>query len=162
MNTAERRVTAPRRIATSEDASTIVADALDALDRLEPLLTEETALLREGRMREALKLSADKAGAAAHYTRMLEALKGNAIALGRFAPDALALLRRRHESFSELLAYNMAVLTTARTVSEGIIREVSTEVAARANPVGYGATGMLEQRAQSRIVGAPLAVSKAV
>ena len=159
-------INAPRlpaaKVLNAEGAAALVETALAALDVLEPLIMEETALLREGQMRDALKLSADKAGAAAAYTRALEALKGNAITIGRFAPDGLALLRLRHESFSELLAYNMAVLTTARSVSEGIIREVSTEVAARSNPVGYGANGLKEQSAQQRLAGAPLAVSKAV
>lgn len=150
------------RVATAEEAMRLVENALDALDTLEPIIAEETALMRDGQMRHALKLSAEKAGAAAHYTRMLEALKGNAIALGRFAPDGLALLKLRHDGFSELLAYNMAVLTTARSVSEGIIREVSSEVAAQANPVGYRSNGMMEQRAQTRMASAPLAVSKAV
>lgn len=150
------------RILSQEGAAALVETALAALDILEPLIMEETALLREGLMRDALKLSAEKAGAAANYTRALEALKGNAIVIGRFSPDGLALLRLRHEKFSELLAYNMAVLTTARSVSEGIIREVSSEVASRANPVGYGANGRTEQRAQHRLASAPLAVSKAV
>ncbi len=149
------------RITNAEDANLIVQAALEALDILEPVIVEETALLREGKSREALTLSSTKAEAAGHYTRMLENLKGNAIALGRFAPDGLALLRLRHESFSELLTYNMAVLTTARSVSESIIREISTEVAARANPAGYGANGSVVPRMPHQ-VSAPLAVSKAV
>ena len=155
-------LSAQSRVLSAEGAAALVETALAALDVLEPLIMEETALLREGQMRDALKLSAEKAGAAATYTRALEALKGNAITIGRFAPDGLALLRLRHESFSELLAYNMAVLTTARSVSEGIIREVSTEVAARSNPVGYGANGLKEQRNQHKLASAPIAVSKAV
>ncbi len=152
----------PARISTAEQAHALVDTALNALDLLEPIIGEETALLREGQTREALKLSTEKAQAAAQYTQALEALKGNAIALGRFAPDGLALLRHRHESFAELLAYNMAVLTTARSVSEGIMREISTEVAARENPVGYSANGAMMRQARSRIASAPIAVSKAI
>ncbi len=68
-------------------------------------------------------------------------MKANAIAVQRLQPEGLAEVRARHESFGEILAYNMQVLATARSVSESIIREVSAEVAKAASPEGYGPAG---------------------
>jgi hypothetical protein len=149
------------RVTNAEEAKALLDLALTSLDALEPIIAEETALLKEGMTREALRLSIEKAQAAGAYTRTLEALKGNAIAIGRFAPDELALLRRRHDTFSELLAYNMTVLTTVRSVSEGIMREISTEVGAKANPSGYDTSGRSPQRNVSQS-SSPIAISKAV
>lgn len=149
------------RVTNSEEAKALVDLALKSLDALEPIIAEETALLKEGMTREALRLSIEKAVAASSYTRTLEALKGNAIAIGRFAPDELALLRRRHDTFSELLTYNMAVITSVRSVSEGIMREISTEVGAKANPSGYDTNGRSPHHNAVRN-SSPIAVSKAV
>jgi hypothetical protein len=153
---------APIRVLNHADATAMVAAAISALDTLEPIIAQETALLREGMTRKALSFASAKAEAAAAYTRSLEALKGNAIALGRFAPDTIALLRRRHEGFSELLTYNMAVLTTARTVSETIMREISREIAAIGRPAIYGPAGSTTKPASYRPSGAPIAVFKSI
>ncbi len=150
------------RVTNASEAHALVEGALAALDMLEPLIAEETSLLREGLTRQALSLSVRKAEAAGVYTRALEALKGNAIALGRFAPDELALLRRRHDNFSELLTYNMVILTTARSVSEGIMREISAQAEPLTNPSGYGPNGRSPKSEYTRPTGAPIAVSKAV
>ncbi len=150
------------RVTNADEAQSLVATALASLDALEPIIAEETALLKEGMTRQALFLSIEKAQAASHYTRTLEALKGNAIAIGRFAPDELALLRRRHDSFSELLTYNMVVLTTVRSVSEDIMREISTKVGAKVNPSGYDTSGRGAKFGASTNTSAPIAVFKAV
>jgi hypothetical protein len=148
------------RVTTPEEAEALVNAALDALDMLEPLIAEETALMRDGKLQSALDLSAGKAQVAQRYQRALEDLKANAIALGRFAPPALALLRKRHESFSDLMSLNMAVLGTAKTVSESIIRELAADVGQARSPQGYGAYG--QPTAGYKTPVAPLAVSKAL
>jgi hypothetical protein len=148
------------RVTTPEEAKAVVDAAIDALDALEPVIAEETALLRDGHMKAALDLSERKSPAAQRYQRALEDLKANAIALGRFAPPALALLRQRHESFSELMSLNMAVLGTAKTVSESIIRELAADVGMARSPQGYGALGQAAGGYRTPV--APLAVSKSL
>jgi hypothetical protein len=148
------------RVITAAEAEVLVLAALDALEGLEPLIAEETARLKEGRVRQALELAAAKAEGAARYQRTLEDLKANAIALGRFAPPSLALLRRRHEVFAELMALNMAVLGTTRTVSESLIRELAATVGHAHSPQGYGAFG--QQMSAYRPQATPLAVSKSL
>jgi hypothetical protein len=150
---------APKRVITSEESEALVRAALDALDGLDPLIAEETALLRGGAVRRALELASAKAEAAQRYQRSLEDIKANAIALGRYAPPSLPQLRRRHEAFAELMQLNMAVLGTTRTVSESLIRELAATVGHGHQPQGYGAYG--QQMGAYRPQAAPLAVSKA-
>ena len=146
------------RAATPEEADALIGAALDCLETLEPLIAEETALLRDGRIEQALALIDEKAPAARRYQRALEDLKANAVAIGRFAPPSLPLLRRRHALFAELMNLNMAVLGTAKTVSESILREVASDVAQAAIPQGYGAHGRPPGGYRTPV--APLAVSK--
>jgi hypothetical protein len=129
------------RIINAADAEALVANTLDALDRLQPLVDRETQSLREGRITDALALADAKAEAGKRYTALIDALKSNAIAMGRFRPPGLELLKQRHHAFSDMLALNAAVLTTARTVSESIIRELSAEIGGSTSPQGYGARG---------------------
>lgn len=146
------------RITTADDAAKLVAATIDALDALEPLVGQETVSLRAGRIQEALAIADGKAEAGRRYMDLIETLKSNAIAMGRFRPPGLELLKRRHRLFADALALNAAVLTTARTVSESVMRELSAEIAGSLNPQGYGARGnaMSAYTAQTR----PLAVSK--
>jgi hypothetical protein len=55
--------------------------------------------------------------------------------------EALADLNRKHEEFRALLQINLTVLATAHAVSEGIMRGVSDELARKAAPSTYGASG---------------------
>ncbi len=146
------------RITTAADAQTLVTAALDALDTLEPIVETETRILKAGQIREALTLTEAKTKAAADYLELIETLKGNAIALGRFRPPGLDLLKRRHQGFADSLALNAAVLSTARTVSESLIRELSSEIAGSINPQGYGARGHATSAYTARTQ--PLAISK--
>jgi hypothetical protein len=146
------------RVITAPEAELVVNAALDALDALEPIIAQETACLKDGRIRPALDLAQPKTEAAQRYQRALEDVKANAIALGRFAPPSLQLLRVRHEAFAELMELNMAVLGTTRTVSESLIRELAANVGNAHSPQGYGALG--QQMGAYRPQATPLAVSR--
>ena len=152
---AERADTRPR-ISRPEEAEALIGAALKALDDLEPLIEEETALFRRGKVRDALALSMDKNGAAQTYTRCLEALKSNAIAIGRFQPAELDALRARHEAFSTRMSLNLAVVATARTVSEGLLRELADVISNNASPKIYAPRTGVTRKAGT----APLTLSK--
>lgn len=145
------------KVSKPEEAQALVSSALAALDTLEPLIEEETRLFKAGRMREALGFAVDKNAAAQKYTLCLEALKNNAIAIGRFQPDDLETLRARHEAFSSKMALNMAVVATARTVSEGLLRELADVVGQNATPKTYARGGINRKPGT-----APLALSRAI
>lgn len=154
---AERADLRPK-VTRPEEAETLVASAITALDALEPLIEQETELFRKGQVREALALAMAKNEAAQSYTRCLEVLKSNAIAIGRFQPPSLAGLRSRHESFARLMSLNMAVVATARTVSEGLMRDLADTLGQNASPKTYLRGGGTHRKAGT----APLALSKAV
>lgn len=143
------------RISSPEEATTLVISALDALDKLEPLIVEETRLFKIGKVREALDLAMEKNAAAQIYTRCLEILKNNAIAIGRFQPENLDRLRSRHEEFSARMALNMAVVATARTVSEGLLRDLADTIGQNASPMTYVRGGVNRKPGT-----APLSLSK--
>jgi hypothetical protein len=129
------------RASTPAEAEAIVRDAIDALANLTPLIDDETRLLGAGDLRAALALGEEKAAASRRYTLALEAVKANAIALGRFRPPSLTRLRDVHEAFSRQIAVNMAVLETTRTVSESLIRELAESVGNAQRPQAYGRPG---------------------
>ena len=143
------------RITREEDATDLVRSAIVALDRLEPLIEQETELFRIGKVRDALALAMDKNDAAQGYTRCLEFLKANAIAIGRFQPEGLGELKRRHEDFAELMRVNMAVVSTARTVSEGLLRDLADAIGRNSSPTVY-ANGTIVRKSGT----APLSLSK--
>ena len=144
------------RVTTPEEAATLVASAMEALDKLEPLILEETRLFKLGKVKQALAMAMDKNGAAHTYTRCLEALKNNAIAIGRFQPEGIDALRARHEAFSSHMAMNMAVVATARTVSEGLLRDLADTIGQNATPTTYAPRGGVTRKPGT----APLALSK--
>ncbi|HVL71555.1 MAG TPA: hypothetical protein VM434_06685 [Beijerinckiaceae bacterium] len=131
----------PERVLSRPDAERLIGGILAAMDELAGVLEAETGHLREGRLREGLSTQARKAELAGAYARGLEEVKANAVALARFAPEALARLRAAHARFAETVAANQTVLATARAVSEGLIRDVSTEVDRVARPQGYAPGG---------------------
>jgi hypothetical protein len=143
------------RVSKPEEAQALIHSAIDALDRLEPLIEEETRLFKAGKVREALGMAVEKNEAAQLYTRCLESLKTNAIAIGRFQPDTLDSLRGRHEEFSSKMALNMAVVATARTVSEGLLRNLADAVGQNAAPKTY-----IRGKLAGKPGTAPLAISK--
>lgn len=143
------------KVSNPEEAQALVASAVTALDRLEPLIDEETRLFKAGKVREALGMALEKNEAAQSYTRCLEALKNNAIAIGRFQPEELDDLRTRHEEFSSKMALNMAVVATARTVSEGLLRDLADSIGQNAGPKTYFKGGVTRKPGT-----APLSLSK--
>lgn len=145
------------KVTRAEEAEQLVSSALEALDRLEPLIEEETRLFKAGKAREALNLAVEKNEAAQIYTLCLETLKNNAIAIGRFQPANLEALRSRHEGFSAKMALNMAVVATARTVSEGLLRDLADAVGKNGSPKTYVRNGVTRKAGT-----APLAVSRAI
>ena len=131
---------------TAEDAPTVetqhlVADVLAAIDALAPVLEEETALVRAGRLAEAAALQPRKAELAASYLTAGRRLRNDAARRGAPAPAALAAARERHDALRALLQMNMTVIATAHAVAEGLIRGAVAEASRRKAPSTYGAAG---------------------
>jgi hypothetical protein len=142
------------------DAERLCAEIGGILDRLVPLVAEETRLVRGAKIVAAGGLQEAKAELSRLYAMALEALRANAAAISRHVPVLVDQLRRRHEAFQAELQVNMAVLATARSVSETLVRGVAEEVASRAAPKTYGATGLMS--GLSRTATRPIAISRSL
>jgi hypothetical protein len=126
-----------QRVASASDAMALVNTVLDNLSNLSHVIGEETQLVRDGRLNDALRREPRKTELAGIYMRGLEVVKSNAVALARFAPEEVQRLKASHGTFLELVETNQAVLATARAISESIVRELATEAGRSAQPVGY-------------------------
>ena len=117
----------------------VIARAMAALDRLEQILGMETEALRRGDLSAGLGHADAKAEAAATYRQVLAEIDSIGPSLATAADADLIALRRRHQLFERAVTLNLAVITTMRSVAEGILREVSDRMAAPP-PAAYGPT----------------------
>jgi len=125
-------------ITTREEAESFLEAFAATMGELEQVLERESAELAAGRIRAGLAEEARKSALAAGYLQGLEHARSNAVALARFAPEAAARLKEAHIGFRDALARNQAVLETAKSVSEGLVKGVAEEMSKQTRPAGYG------------------------
>ena len=147
-----------RPIASPAEAEALVKHLLDVMDALLGTVEEETELVRAGKLHEASKLEQTKAELSHMYIADTLRIKASQGYLVRTTPAIVDDLRRRHDEFRALLQINLTVLATAHAVSESIMRGVSTELARKATPQAYGASGRATAPAASGLQ--PLTVSR--
>jgi hypothetical protein len=153
----EIRTPQPLRITARAEAEALVAGVLATMGELEALIERETGHLRVGRLREGLAQDLRKTELASAYLQGLEAVKANAVALARFAPDAVRGLRESHARFGRRVEESQVVLATARAVSEALVKGLADEMNRHARPQGYAPAG---HGARHPGPSAPLVVSK--
>lgn len=141
------------------------ADAEGALDDLTTLfrdlssvLQQETALVHAGRVRKAAEIEQTKKVLAGKFYTLGERVRANAKFILQSVPERCAALKSAQEELRTVLQRNMIVLATAHAVSEGIVRRLSGQLARKASPQVYGATGRTV--APNPRHGRPLAVSR--
>ena len=135
-------VTEPDRVVASKaDADRLLAELSETMDGMVSLLEAETKLVRASKLREAARLQPEKAKLARRYLDGIAALKANAGYLKDTIPERVERLRQRHETFREKLQANLATLSTAKAVSDDLVRNVAVEFGARDAPDVYGADG---------------------
>jgi len=149
---------APAPVAMPSDAEALMRRLREAMDALVAMIEEETALVRDGRLREAALLERTKSDFARSYVADMARLSASGPALARVAPELVEAFRQDHAQFHHALRANMTVLATAHAVSEDLIRGVSGELARKAAPQTYGASGRPAAPGPSTIQ--PLAVSR--
>ena len=135
----------------SVEGEAICAELETAMTIVIKLIEEETALIRAGRLFAAGELEARKTQAAQRYLSVTERARAIGPALEQAAPVAVDRLRRRHDSFKPLLQFNLAVLATAKAVSENLVRAVADGVALASRPRHYGAAGTIAPRRAAAI-----------
>ena len=148
----------PAPIANAGEAKRAIANLNKIMDRLVATVEEETEHLRAGKLRDAVELDEAKVELARAYAAESERVKSAKDIIAESLPEQLDALRRRHDAFQTLLKKNLTVLATAHAVAEGIVRGVSGELARKAAPSTYGASG--RANAPSSKASQPLAVSR--
>jgi hypothetical protein len=124
------------------------------------VIEQETAFVRAGDVRQAIKLEAPKAEASQRYIAMISLLKASQAYLAKTTPDLLAALRKHHDVFRSMLQVNLTVLATAHAVSEGIVRGVNAEVQKRNIPQTYTAAGRQAQPGRANMT--PIVISRSL
>ena len=131
----------PHPIETADDARTAIGELTAVMDGLETVVAQETKLVRAGQLRQATGLGLEKSELSGRYFKAVEFLKANSKLLSRLVPQDVGALARRHELLQAELKTNLVVLATAHAVSEGIMRRLSGDLARKACPQVYGASG---------------------
>jgi hypothetical protein len=159
MATSFSPLTSPAPVASAGEAETLTSHFVEVMDMLVGVVQQETELVRAGRLAAATKLAQPKAELTRLYIADTLRLRASHAQLRRLLPaDKLEALRRRHDTFRALLQINLTVLATAHAVSEGIVRGVSGELARKAAPRTYGATGRTVPPPRAAVT--PMAVSR--
>ena len=144
-------------ISTAEGEKAI--DNMMALIReMTGLVEQELALVHAGRIRAATALEPAKAKLAGRLFKAGEQLKRSAKFLTQALPARCTALADVQETLRAVLQRNMIVLATAHAVSEGIMRRLSGDLARKASPQIYGASGRTITPKLRH--GQPLAVSR--
>ena len=145
-------------ITTKAEAEQAIDEMTALVEKLSGLLERETALVHAGRIRSAAEIEPAKRELAGKLFAAGERLKANAKFLRQSAPARCAGLNGVQGAFGAVLQRNMVVLATAHAVSEGIVRRLSGELARKASPQIYGASGRAV--APNPRHGRPLALSR--
>jgi hypothetical protein len=143
---------------SAEEARALAAELVAVMDELAPLMEQETALVREGKLAQASALAEPKTELTRRYVACTLRLP---LGKGRLAPllaDGGEALRARHQAFRAQLQTNLTVLATAHAISEGIVRGVSGELTRKSAPQAYGRSGRPVE--PPRNASTPLAVSR--
>lgn len=158
MQAASQTQTTAPTISTPADAIEFANRLIDAMNALLALIEDETALVRAGKVAEAIKLDARKGELSRAYVAAISQLKANRSYFAASAPDVMTALHRHHDTFRAMLQVNLTVLATAHAVSEGIVRGVNGELQKKNAPQTYTAAGAHSAAGQRHA--APLSVSR--
>lgn len=155
---AQAQAPAPVPVTSPAEGALLIKHLLDVMDALLGTVEEETALVRAGKLGDAAKLEPSKTELSNMYIADTARIRASQGYLDQVTPDLAADLRTRHDLFRAVLQMNLTVLATAHAVSESIVRGVSAELARKATPQAYGASGRAMTPAASSLQ--PLTLSR--
>jgi hypothetical protein len=128
-------------ILTMAEAEALLSRLSEVIPVLMAIIEQETALVRAGRLIEAMRLEPRKAQLSCLYLSDAVRVKASSHYLNQQLPARCRELRRKHDELHAELRINLTVLATAHAVSEGIIRGVARELARKTAPKTYGVSG---------------------
>ncbi|MBS3847892.1 flagellar protein FlgN [Devosia sp. J2-20] len=138
-------MTAAARLAALDNmpARELCQLAESALAALVNVMNQETTLLRAGHLRDASKLTPEKARMAQDYVSFARSVQRQTARLQQEAPDSVDRLRHGHEALATQMAENLRVLATARNVTEDILTDVAKVVGQQNKAKAYGRAGTI-------------------
>jgi hypothetical protein len=145
---------------TATEARKLAEDMMEIMSALLGVIERETALVRAGKLREALAFEAKKTELSRRYVNAIAHLKASQAYLSKVAPELLTTLHRHHDTFRAMLQINLTVLATAHAVSESVVRGVNAEVQRRNIPNTYTAAGRRATPGPRHMT--PIAVSRSL
>ena len=143
---------------TPPDVARLANELTEVMGGLLAVIERETEFVRAGKIREGMRLEAQKSELSRRYMLAVEHLKSMQKMLSQSEPELLATLRRHHETFRAMLQVNLTVLATAHAVSESVVRGVNAEVQRRNIPNTYTANGQRAAPGPRNMT--PIAVSR--
>lgn len=129
------------RVAAVAEGTELLAAVAALIDRLGEAVERETALVRDGRLREAAATESIKTELSNRYLAASRRVRASASFLKAHVPALLQQVQERHGRLGELLQANQMVLATAHAVAEGLIRGAAGELGRKRAPQTYGAAG---------------------
>jgi hypothetical protein len=147
-------------VATPAAARKLAENLMDIMSALLGVIERETALVRAGKLREAMALEPSKTDFSRRYVAAVGQFKASQKYLSQTAPELLTTLHRHHDAFRAMLQVNLTVLATAHAVSESIVRGVNSEMQRRNIPNTYTSTGRRAVPGPRHLT--PLAVSRSL
>ena len=128
-------------VTTAAEARKLAQDMIDVMSALLATIERETALVRAGKLREAMAFEPEKTALSRRYVGAVGHLKASQKFMKQTTPELLTTLHRHHDTFRAMLQVNLTVLATAHAVSESIVRGVNAEMQRRNIPSTYTAGG---------------------
>lgn len=147
-----------RPVESRADGEALIKHLLEVMEALLRTVEQETALVRASKLAEAAKLEPTKTELSNLYVADTTRIKANQQYLQQTLPALTAELRDVHDEFRAVLQMNLTVLATAHAVSESIMRGAAAELARKATPQGYGASGRAQTPPPSSLQ--PLTLSR--
>lgn len=147
-------------IAGTAATATVLIELGRLMTELSEIVDAETDLVRAGRVAASAKVAERKSELARAFMRYATQMRAGSGHLAHATPPLIEALRRQYERLCTKLQVNLTVLATARAVSEGILRGVSSELAKRSTVQTYGASG--RRNIQAQPAATPIAVSRSL
>lgn len=123
------------------DASARARDLIQLTERLTGLVEKEILLIAERKPQELSRLDDERTRLAALYAREMTGIRREKGALSGASPDLRMALTTATERFRSALDKHRLAVERVRRVTEGIVKAIADDIAARTQPpVGYGSS----------------------
>lgn len=153
MTYAAPAIKTPLPVDNENDARVLLGRLETSMEGLIELIEAETKLVREGKLFAAAELEDKKSEYAKAYVDIMASAVAQEQTIKGIMPDSVEKLRVRHDEFKSLLKMNMSALSTARSVTQGLINGVANQMTQKQIPTTYGDQGTMNSAAPKSMPG---------